>query len=148
MSTEPNDVQFEIAVFLNKQRMSVWMDHQPSDGEDESGGNKDSEVVDQELPRIEKALRDAIVDQKRMGPIDISSYRIQYNLETSLGDRRLQTQNRRNFANFRNTIVVPKGSSQELCAIVKISGPLHPENDSAASAQSLSDKEERPSSKI
>lgn len=44
---EPNDVQFEIAVFLNKQGISIWMGNQPSDGEDEPDDNRYSEIFDQ-----------------------------------------------------------------------------------------------------
>ena len=167
VSDEPNDVQFEIAVFLNKHRISLWMDNQPSDGEDKTDDKGNSEVVDQGLPRIEKALRDLIINQKRM-----HSWRIFFRLqlqylfetfETSPGDRRLQTHKRTNFAKFHNTLVVPRRSSQELCAIVKISDSLQPETaldqsaakavavqskDRAVNKQGLSDDKERMNSKI
>ena len=168
VSNEPNDVQFEIAVFLNKRRISLWMDNQSSDGEDKTGDKGDSEVVDQGLPRIEKALRDVIVNQKRMHSLSMffQIHRLQYLLdtfETSPGDRRLQTHKRTNFAKFHNTLVVPGGSSQELCAVVKISDPLQPEKaldqsaakpvgvqskDRAVNRQGLSDDKERMNSKI
>ena len=135
---EPNDVQFEIAVFLNKHRISLWMEDVSSDGEDKIGDNRDSEVVDQGLPRIEKVLRDAIVNQNRMHSMSmyLQLYRLQYllNWKTKLGDGQLQTRKRTNFAKFHNTLVVPRGSSQELCAIVKISGPLQPETALGQSA--------------
>ena len=130
---EPNDVQFEIAVFLNKQRISTWRDNQSSDGEDEPGDNRDSEIFGHGLPRIEKDLRDAIVDQRRMSALEERLYRVRYTIETpetSPGDRRLRTHRRTNFAKFHNTLVVPGGSSQELCAIAKISGALQPEKAS------------------
>ena len=131
---EPNDVQFEIAVFLNKQRISIWMDNQPTNGEDEPGDNKDSKVFDQGLQRIEKALRDATVDQKRMPALhERLGYYISL-LEASSGDRRPGSGKIKTFAKFHNTLVVPGGSSQELCAIVKISRPLQLEKDLDQSA--------------
>ena len=163
VSNEPNDVQFEIAVFLNKQRITLWKDNPPSDGEDKKGDNRDSEVLDQGLPRIEKKLRDVIVDQNGMRPpgIFVPLYRLEHIFETfitSAGDQRPHTHKRTNFAKFHNTLVVPKGSSQELCAIVKISRPLQPETvldesavkpvsaqseDRAANGQDLSDDKGR-----
>ena len=163
VSDEPNDVQFEIAVFLNKHRISLWMDNQSRDGEDKTGDKGDSEVVDQGLPRIEKALRDVIVNQKRMPLLSMffQIHRLQYLLdtfETSSGDRRLQTHKRTNFAKFHNTLVVPRRSSQELCAIVKISDPLQPETALDQSAAkpvgvqskdpAVTDDKERMNSKI
>ena len=157
---EPNDVQFEIAVFLNKHRITLWKDNPPSDGEDKTGDNRSSEVLDHMLPRIEKNLRDVIVDGVILPGVRIRLYQLKRFLETlepSLGDRRPHTHSRTNFAKFHNTLVVPKGSSQELCAIVKISRPLpetvldqsaaklvsvQPE-DRAANGQGLSDNKER-----
>ena len=172
VSNEPNDVQFEIAVFLNKHRISLWMDNQSSDGEHEGGDNRNSEVADPWLPIIEEMLRDRIVNRNSMRSPSrfisnlLSSYRLRGLFETfatSPGDRRLQKHKRTNFAKFHKTLVVPRGSSQELCAIVKISGPLQLEtasdqsasksvgvqyNDRAANRQGLSDDEERMNSKL
>ena len=168
VSNEANDVQFEIVVFLNKHRISLWMDNQSNDSEDKTSDNRNPEVVDQWLPRIEKQLRDAIVNQERMrSPRMFFRLRhLEYYFEafeTSLGDRRPHTHKRTNFAKFHNTLVVPKGSSQELCAIVKISRPLQPETvsdqsaakpvsvqskDRAVNRQGLSEDNERMNSKI
>lgn len=82
---------------------------------------------------FKKAPRDAIIDQRRMSKWVERLYRLRYTIETperSRGDRRLRTHRRTNFAKFHNSLVVPGGSSQELCAIVKISGPLQPEKAS------------------
>ena len=123
-----SDVQFEIAVFLNKQRLSTWIDNRPNDSQDElEDDDRDSEVSDQGLPLLEKALREAIVDQKRMPAFRERLYRNQYtteSFETRPKDQRLRNIKSKNFAKFHNTLVVPGGSSQELCAIVKMSEPL------------------------
>ena len=129
---DPNDVQFEIAVFLNKQRLSIWIDNQANDSQDERGDDRGTEVSDQGLPKIEKALREAIVDRKRMPVWAERFYRNQYtteSFETRPRDQRLRDNKCKNFAKFYNTLVVPGGSSQELCTIVKVSGPLHSETE-------------------
>ena len=174
VSNEPNDVQFEIAVFLNKHRISLWMKDQPSDDGDKTTDSRNSEVVDQGLLSIEETLRDRIVNRNSMR----SPSRLVSNLgfssrlqnryffeafERISGDRRLQKHKRRNFAKFHTSLVVPRGSSQELCAILKISGPLHLETtldqtasksvgvqskDHAVNRQGPSVGEERMSSKI
>ena len=170
--SEPNDVQFEIAVFLNKHRISLWMDNQPSDGEQETGDNENSESIDRLLPMIEEMVRDNILNQNsvRSPSMIVSNLPSLYQLrgcfesfETSPGDRRLQKHKRTNFATFHKTLVVPKGSSQELCAIVQISGPSQLEtaldqsasksagvqpNDPAVNRQGLSDDKKRIDSKI
>ena len=165
VSDEPNDVQFEIAVFLNKQKISIWRDHQPSNGENEPNGNGDSEVVEMPFSVIEPWLRQTILNQKRI-PSDEQISRQIYLWETpkrSPLDWRLKTYRRTNFAKFHNTLLVPRSSTQELCAIVKLTGPLQTETtlnqpatkpiraqskDLAMNGQSLSDHHQKTISTI
>ena len=166
--SEPNDVQFEIAVFLNKHRISLWMNNQPSDGEHEKGDSENSEVVDQGLLRTEQRLRDGIFGQERALSLNLHASLFRFELFSSRFERSLRhplyhTHKRTNFAKFHNTLVVPRGSSQELCAIVKISRPLQPETaldhsaaspvgvqseDHTANGQDLADNKARVLSKL
>ncbi|KAL8703035.1 MAG: hypothetical protein Q9201_003781 [Fulgogasparrea decipioides] len=117
-----------MALFLNGQRQPLWTNDRLSD-EDGRKTNNDCSVSfleeSKEFQLVEDQLRKRIFEGKLVDEVSESSYR-KYNDRKS-GDRHRAAQEFKNFSRSSNRLVVPAGSTQELRAIIRISGFPHQE---------------------
>ncbi|KAL8697971.1 MAG: hypothetical protein Q9201_006827 [Fulgogasparrea decipioides] len=146
-----------MAVFLNGQRQSLWTDKplnrddeplnkddEPLNRDDEPLASSDEELKEdafsenkdhgtwqeKKLKSIEKELQNIICNGIFVHEEAEFLYRRQYRICCDrVSERRLPgPQEQKNFARYHNELLVPKNSTQELCAVLQLSALARPED--------------------
>lgn len=116
--------QSEMAFFLNGERQSLWANRPPSESERDAVDSDDTENITGDLKEAEDTIRNSINAKKLLSTRDDYHlrylYRRYYNRILRQDQSLANKQN--DFATYRNQIVVPGESTQELTTVIQISG--------------------------
>ncbi|KAL8719190.1 MAG: hypothetical protein Q9225_003769 [Loekoesia sp. 1 TL-2023] len=135
--------QLAMTLFLNAQRHSLWAKNQLSEDDERestyewpvslySYESESSFEESDEFEWLEDRLRKTILAGQLVDELEDADFRRSYR---KYNDRRyvLRQSDRRNsedFANCPNILIVPGGSTQELCAVMRLSDFSHQESGS------------------
>lgn len=115
------EAQSEMAVFLNGERQSLWAEKPRSDNEEDAVENDDTGEIVETMKGAEETIQNTINSNQILSKL--ATYRFMYLYSRYYGrQNKSQTNEQSNFAIYRNNIVVPRGSTQELSAVIQISG--------------------------
>ena len=144
--------QSEMAFFLNGERQSLWADKPLSHSDGDSADSDDIENIRREMKQAEESIRGIMKSKRLLSRRDDDFFKYLYRryYDRGPGQNESPAKNQNDFATYRNQIVVPVGSTQELSAVIRITsfdesgaalqGPMFTGN--AESSQSLSSDEE------
>ena len=121
--------QSEMALFFNGERQSLWADGPLADRERDSADFDDTENIRMEIEEAEETMRNIIHSKRLLSRAEDDSFKYLYrrHYDRYPGDNETLDSKQKNFATYRNDMVISPGSTQELTAIIQISSFTGPE---------------------
>ena len=109
-----------MALFLNGERQSLWTDKPQSDRERDAADSDHAEEISEEMREVEETIRKTLESKKFLSRDEDFHFGYLYSLSYGSENRFLDNK-QKDFATYRNRIIVPGRSTQELSTVIQIS---------------------------